>query len=59
MDELKNKDDFITELVDKTEFEDYIDFIDEYQTTFNSSNRIIHFADFIEAHKKIKKIQMH
>lgn len=47
--ELKGNDEFITELVDRAEFDDYVDFIDTYQSTFDVSNKVIHFVDFIKS----------
>lgn len=57
VDELKNNHEFITELIDESEFLDYVDYIDNYKSSFNKSNQLIHFDEFIKVHgrKKIYK----
>ena len=55
--ELKGNDEFITELVDRAEFDDYVDFIDTYQSTFDVSNKVIHFVDFIKSRVRDNSIE--
>ena len=52
---LKTTDDFITDGIDDSEFYDYVDYIDECQTTFDFSKHRIRFEDFIKTHKKEKE----
>ncbi|KAK8839443.1 hypothetical protein M9Y10_031797 [Tritrichomonas musculus] len=53
---LKNNKEFITEATDENEFYDYVEFIDSYETTFDVSNRVAHYADFIKNHGRKKTI---
>ena len=46
--DLKNNEAFITESTDDGEFLDYVDFIDNYESTFGSLDQLIHLADFIK-----------
>lgn len=57
VDELKTNDEFFTELVDKSEFFDYVEYIDNCQSTYDAENRIIHFSDFIQANGRKKNVQ--
>ena len=54
---LKTNEEFITELTDENEFYDYVDFIDNYKTTFDFSKRAICFADFIKVHGRNKDVK--
>lgn len=57
--EMKTNKEFISELVEETEYYDYVDFIDNYRSTFNVNKRMIHFSDFIKhlgRNKEIKPI---
>ncbi|KAK8864991.1 hypothetical protein M9Y10_010519 [Tritrichomonas musculus] len=53
---LKNNEEFITELTDKLEFEDYVDFIDNYKNTFGGADQLLHYSDFINARGLKKSI---
>lgn len=55
--ELKSNSEFITPIIDELEFYDYVDFIDKYRSTFDVSNRVIHFADFIQSHGRNKSLK--
>ncbi|KAK8892970.1 hypothetical protein M9Y10_030224 [Tritrichomonas musculus] len=55
--ELKNNKEFITEMIDSVEFEDYVDFIDMSQSTFNVSDRVIRFADFVKSRARKREIE--
>lgn len=46
VDELKNNDSFINDSVDKFTFLDYVDYLDNYQSTFNLCKKHITFDDF-------------
>lgn len=57
--EMKTNKEFISELVEETEYYDYVDFIDNYRSTFNVNKQMIHFSDFIKhlgPNKEIKPI---
>ena len=49
--ELKENHDFITDLVDENEFIEYVDFVDNYESTFKM-NRNIHFNDLTKSNKQ-------
>ena len=49
--DLKENPDFITELVDDGEYFDYVDFIDAYETTYDSERRILTYEEFIKSKK--------
>ena len=51
VDELKNNSGFITELVDEDDFIQYIEFIDNYRSTFDKTKKIIKIEDFIQNKK--------
>ena len=48
VDELKNNHNFIIDLVDENEFYEYVDFIDNYQTSFDLTKQSFHMKDLIE-----------
>ena len=54
---LKTNEDFITDLIDKNEFLDYVDFIDDAKSSFEKSKQMFHFDDFIKAHGRNKVLQ--
>lgn len=57
--EMKTNKEFISELVEETEYYDYVNFIDNYRSTFNVNKRMIHFSYFIKhlgRNKEIKPI---
>lgn len=54
--DLRDNPDFITDMVDESEFIDYIDFIDAYDTTYDSKKRILTYEEFIK-NKKSKNSQ--
>ena len=54
---MKSNDEFITDVVDSNEFYDYVDFIDNSQITFNDTEKILHFSDFIKAHGRNKNVK--
>lgn len=56
VEELRTNSKFITESIDDAEYHDYIEFIDNYISTFNSSKEIVHFSDFIKEHGRNKNI---
>lgn len=53
VEDLKNPE-FITELVDESKFWDYVDFIENSQATFDISNRLAHFEEFVKVHGRSK-----
>lgn len=53
VEDLKNPE-FITELVDESTFWDYVDFIENSQATFDISNRLAHFEEFVKVHGRNK-----
>ena len=57
VEELKTKDDFISDVIDSDEFYDYIDFIDNSQITFNANKEILHFSDFIKTQGRNKNVK--
>lgn len=57
VDELKNCKEFVTETIDEVEFYDYVDFIDDYQSTFDKSKQLMHFDEFIMMKGRNKSIQ--
>ena len=57
VEELKTKDDFISDVIDSNEFYDYIDFIDNSQITFNANKEILHFSDFIKTQGRNKNVK--
>lgn len=44
--ELRENRGFITNLVDENEFLSYVDYVDHYNVTFDSTKRIISFENF-------------
>ena len=48
---------FMSELINESEFFDYADFIDHYHSSFDTSNQLIHFNDFIKMNGRIKSIE--
>ena len=57
VEELKTNDEFINYIDNPAEFYDYVDFIDNYQSTFNETKKIIHFTDFIKAQGRNKNVK--
>lgn len=53
----RNKQGFITEINDESEFYDNEDFNNNWKTTFYSKNQLIHFEDFIKSKEKNKLIR--
>lgn len=51
VDMLKNDETFITETIDQQKFYDYVDYIDNYKSSFEL-NRTFHFDDFINKNNK-------
>lgn len=51
VEELKTNPEFITDLVDKEDFAQYVIFIDEYRSTFDKTKKIIRIEDFIQNKK--------
>ena len=49
---LKNDPGFITEDIDAGDFYKYVDYIDEYQATFDSDKKVVNISDFIECNNK-------
>lgn len=47
-DELKNNESFITDSIDESNFLDFLDFIDNYQSTFYIYKKHVLFDDFIK-----------
>ena len=41
-------------MIDRSEFEDYADFIDESESSFDSSKQLIHFSDFLKLYGRNK-----
>ena len=56
VDNLKNNSDFITSTVDEVDFYNYIDYIDEYKTSFDITNSI-HYKDLMSKKGKTTKIE--
>lgn len=54
VEEMKNSDDFIDDLIDESEFYDYVDYIDHCRSSFDTKNYLIHFDDFVKAHGRNK-----
>lgn len=54
-DELKTNPDFITDLIDENEYLSYIDYINEYNTSFDSTKKLISFDEFFNNKKKQKE----
>lgn len=55
---LRNEAGFITDKIDKQEFVNYVEYLDEYQRTHDKSSRGISYEEFIESKMNIlKKIQ--
>lgn len=48
VDELRNDHSFITDSVDESVYYDFVDFVDNYQSTFDISKKHILFDDFIK-----------
>lgn len=59
VDELQN-DEFITDLVDENDYRSYIEFINEYRSTFDKNKRILKIEDFIQNHqsKSFQKVSI-
>lgn len=47
VDRLRNNHDFITSLVDENEFNEYVDFIDDYKSSFDLSKCKLHMNDLV------------
>ncbi|KAK8847297.1 hypothetical protein M9Y10_019884 [Tritrichomonas musculus] len=47
----------MSELINESEFFDYADFIDHCHSSFDTSNQLIHFNDFIKMNGRIKSIE--
>lgn len=56
-DELKTNPDFITDLIDENEYLSYIDYINEYNTSFDATKKLISFDEFFN-NKKNQKEEM-
>lgn len=50
--ELKTNKDFITDQINEKDFHDYINYIETYKTSFDVSNRSIHFDSFLNHEQK-------
>lgn len=48
VDVLKNNDSFLSDLIDESNYRDFIDFVDNYQSTFDIYKRHIIFDDFVK-----------
>ena len=55
--ELKTNPEFITEDVNQDEFYDYVDYIDNYKSTFDITKGVIHFKDFIQEKGRNKNVK--
>ena len=55
--DLKSNQEFITESTNEIDFRDYVDYIDKYHSTFDSSNRCINFKDFIKSYGRNKALR--
>lgn len=56
---LKNNHEFITEKVDEEDFHAYVEFIDNYKTSFDLSRKSFHLEDFIKNKKtKLKRMSI-
>ena len=52
VEQLKSDPNFITKDVEKDDYYKYIEFIDESQSTFDSTKKIIHISDYIQSKNK-------
>ncbi|KAK8857583.1 hypothetical protein M9Y10_015988 [Tritrichomonas musculus] len=50
--ELKSDSGFITDLVDEGQYQDYIDYIDEYKVTFDKEKKMLSFDEFVKSKNK-------
>ena len=50
--ELKSDSGFITDLVDEGQYQDYIDYIDEYKVTFDKGKKMLSFDEFVKSKNK-------
>ncbi|KAK8887659.1 hypothetical protein M9Y10_038712 [Tritrichomonas musculus] len=50
--ELKSDSGFITDLVDEGQYQDYVDYIDEYKVTFDKEKKILSFDEFVKRKNK-------
>lgn len=48
VEELKTNEEYITELVDQSEYLEYFEQIDNYKSTFDLSNQTVHYKNFIK-----------
>ena len=53
VDELKNDEGFHTENFEEDDYQDYIDFIDQYEATFDNTKRVIDITKFINRESSI------
>ena len=56
VDDLKNNEEYLTDTIDKDEFYNYVDYIDEYKKSFDLSQSI-HFDEIVNRKGKNTKIQ--
>ncbi|KAK8871844.1 hypothetical protein M9Y10_007587 [Tritrichomonas musculus] len=54
---LRSDDDLITELIQRKDYYNYIEFIDESRKSFDSSKRILDLSEFIQTKSKISEKQ--
>ena len=52
VDELRGNEGFITETIDEVEFYNYIDYINEYESSFSSGKSILSIDEFMKKRKK-------
>ena len=57
VEDLKTNPDFMTNSIDESEFYDYVDYIKSAVSSFDKSQQMFHFDDFIKAHGRNKSIQ--
>ena len=55
--DLESNEEFITELIDKIEFEDYVDYIKKYESTFDKNKKRVNFEEFIKVYGRNKIIK--
>lgn len=53
VEDLKNNQNYITDLVDEADFLDYISYIDESKSSFNERGQLFHFKDFVQRRKSM------
>ena len=54
VEELKTNKEFITDSINKSEFFDFVNFIENSQKSFNISNRLIYYEDFVKSRNSDK-----